>query len=57
MKNEEVKLNNDSIYIKRKSFCKRWNIIEQEIDYLIYLTGSFIRLILQIEESKKEVKE
>ena len=27
------------------------------IDYLIYLTGSFIRLILQIEESKKEVKE
>ena len=33
------------------------NITEQEIDYLIYLTGSFIRLILQIEESKKEVKE
>lgn len=33
------------------------NITEQEIDYLIYLTGSFIRLIIQIEESKKEVKE
>ena len=33
------------------------NITEQEIDYLIYLTGSFIRLVLQIEESKKEVKE
>ena len=27
-----------------------------EIDYLIYLTGTFIRFIMQIEESKKEVK-
>ena len=32
MKNEEVKLNNDSIYIKRKAFCKRWNIIELNED-------------------------
>jgi len=33
------------------------NITEQEIDYLIYLTGSFIRLILQVEEAKQEAKE
>lgn len=33
------------------------NIKNQEIDYLIYLTGNFIRLIIQIEESKNEVKE
>lgn len=33
------------------------NITENEVDYLIYLTGSFIRLILQIEEEKMKVKE
>lgn len=33
------------------------NVTNQEIDYLIYLTGSFIRLILQIEEARNEVKE
>ena len=32
MKKEEVKLNNDSIYIKRKAFYKRWNIIESNED-------------------------
>lgn len=32
------------------------NINEVEIDYLIYLTGSFIRFIMQIEESKCVIK-
>ncbi len=32
------------------------NINESEIDFMIYLTGLFIRLISQIEESKKDVK-
>ena len=32
------------------------NIESIEIDYLIYLTGSFIRFILEIEKSKKELK-
>lgn len=33
------------------------NIIGYEVDYLIYLTGSFIRFILLIENSENEVKE
>lgn len=31
-------------------------VSEVEIDYLTYLTGTFMRLILQIEEEKKKVK-
>lgn len=31
------------------------SIMETEIDYLVYLTGTFIRLIVQIELAKKEI--
>ena len=31
------------------------SINENEIDYMIYLTGTFIRLITQVEENKKSI--
>ena len=31
------------------------SVVEIEIDYLIYLTSSFIRFIILVEEQKKNV--
>ena len=32
MKKEEIQVANNSIYLKRKAFNKRWNIIESNED-------------------------
>lgn len=65
LKNNNISVNISNMYIKLFDLYTVYNndnakhgdnVINYEIDYLTYLTGSFIRLILQIEESKNEVR-
>ncbi len=64
-KSQNISTSISNMYIKLFDYYTLYNndnakhgdkIINVEIDYLIYLTGTFIRFIMQIEESKKEVK-
>lgn len=64
-KSNNISTSISNMYIKLFDYYTLYNndnakhddkINNVEIDYLIYLTGTFIRFIMQIEESKKEVK-
>lgn len=64
LKNNNVSIEISNIYIKLMDYYTKYNnhhakhddsVIEIEIDYLIYLTSSFIRFIMLVEEQKKNV--
>ena len=66
LKENNVSIFISNMYIKLIDFYTKYNndnakhgdkVSEVEIDYLTYLTGTFMRLILQIEELKNEVRE
>ena len=64
LKEHNISKEISNMYIKLIDYYTKYNdnhakhddsIIEVEIDYIIYLTGCFIRFIVLIEESEKEI--